>query len=141
MVSIPRFRALSPEWNAALVGVIASLPVSAVVNWLPNSETTVGAGMMIFGSVIAGVVAAARSADSDASGLYAGFLGGVLELVIFAVTKGTTAAWPLSRVAFFAFAGGAVLCLASVFGLGCGRIGGWVVRAVASRWNSPVSTS
>ncbi|MBC9988200.1 hypothetical protein C5B89_12820 [Haloferax sp. Atlit-47N] len=141
MVSIPRFGALSPEWNAALVGAIASLPISAVVNWFPNSEATVGAGMMIFGAVTAGVVAAVRSVDSDAAGLYAGFLGGVLELVIFAVTTGTTVAWPLSRVAFFAFAGGVVVCLASMFGLGCGRIGGWLMRTVGSRWNPTASTS
>ncbi|MFC7130169.1 DUF5518 domain-containing protein [Haloferax chudinovii] len=141
MVSIPRFRAPSPAWNAALVGVIASIPVSTVVNWLPNSEATVGAGMMIFGAFIAGAVAAARSEDSDAAGLCAGFLGGVLELVIFAVTTGTTAAWPPSRVAFFALAGGVVLCLASMFGLGCGRIGGWVVRTVGSRWNLTASMS
>ncbi|RDZ62614.1 hypothetical protein C5B90_15705 [Haloferax sp. Atlit-12N] len=141
MVSTPRFRPFSPAWNAALIGVIVSLPVITVVNWLPESESTVGAGMMIFGAFIAGAVAAVRSTDPDAAGLRAGFLGGVLELVIFAVTTGTTAAWPLSRVAFFAFAAGAVLCLASLFGLGCGRVGGWVVRAVASRWNPTASTS
>ncbi|RDZ51192.1 hypothetical protein C5C07_16445 [Haloferax sp. Atlit-4N] len=141
MVSTPRFRALPPVWNAALAGVIASLPVSTVVNWLPNSEATAGAGMMIFGAFIAGAVAAVRSTDSDAAGLRAGLLGGVLELFVFVVTAGTTAAWPLSRVAFFAFAGGVVLCLAPLFGLGCGRIGGWVVRTVASGRNSPASTS
>ncbi|POG54407.1 DUF5518 domain-containing protein [Haloferax marisrubri] len=141
MVSIPRFRSLSPAWNAALVGVIASVPISTVVNWLPNSEATVGAGMMIFGAFIAGAVAAVRSADSDAAGLRAGLLGGVLELFVFVVTAGTTAAWPLSRVAFFALAAGAVLCLAPLFGLGCGRIGGWVVRTVASRWNPTAGTA
>ncbi|EMA06277.1 hypothetical protein C438_06177 [Haloferax denitrificans ATCC 35960] len=97
--------------------------------------------MMIFGAFVAGAVAAVRSADSGAAGLRAGLLGGVLELLVFVVTAGTTAAWPLSRLAFFAFAAGAVLCLAPLFGLGCGRVGGWVVRTVASRWNPTASTS
>ncbi|CQR52339.1 MULTISPECIES: DUF5518 domain-containing protein [Haloferax] len=141
MVSIPRFSALSPAWNAALVGAIASIPVSTLVNWLPDSEATVGAGVMLFGGFIAGAVAAVRSVDSDAAGLRAGFLGGGLELLIFAVTTAPTAAWPLSRVAFFAVAGGAILCLAPLFGLGCGRIGGWVVQTIASRRNLPVNTS
>ncbi|REA02737.1 hypothetical protein DEQ92_13205 [Haloferax sp. Atlit-6N] len=141
MVSTPRFRTLPPAWKSALIGVIASLPVIAVVNWLPEPESTVGAGMMVFGAFIAGAVAALSSADPDAAGLRAGLLGGVLELLVFAATAGTTAAWPPSRIAFFGLAGGVVLCLASMFGLGCGRVGGWTVRTVASRWNPTASTS
>ncbi|RDZ39852.1 hypothetical protein C5B91_17710 [Haloferax sp. Atlit-10N] len=141
MVSTPRVRALPSSWQFAFVGAVVSLPVSTVLNRLPNSEATVGAGIMIFGAFVAGAIAAVRSADPDAAGLRAGFLGGALELLVFMVTSGTTTAWPLSRVAFFALASAFVLCLAPVFGLGCGRVGGWVVRSVASRWNSTASTS
>jgi hypothetical protein len=46
---------------------------------------------------------------------------------------GSTVAWPLSRVVFFVFAGVLFLFVASVFGLVCGRVGGWVADTLVSR--------
>ena len=94
---------------------------------------------MILGAFIAGVVAATRSIDPDAAGLRTGFLGGVLAVftlivtVVGTVVSGSMTAWPLSRVVFWIFASGLVLCIAPVFGLVCGRIGGWVATTVGSR--------
>lgn len=141
MVSPLHVRSLSPAWRFALVGVLASLPATAVVNWLPDSQATIGGGTMIVGSLIAGGLAATRSTDSGAAGLRAGLLGGVVGLLTFVVTIDTTAAWPLSSVFFGVFAGVAVLCVAPVFGLGCGLLGGWVANAVAPRSNTGVDTS
>lgn len=131
MVSPPRVRGLSPAWRSALAGALASLPATAVLNWLPNSEATVGGGIMIVGGLVAGGVAAVRSTDPGAAGLRAGLLGGVVAALAFVVTLDPTSAWPPSRVVFWTVSGGVVLCLASVFGLGCGRVGGWVASAVA----------
>ncbi|MCU4972078.1 DUF5518 domain-containing protein [Halobacteria archaeon AArc-m2/3/4] len=148
MVTSPlRIPVLSTAWRFAFVGAIASLPVGVVVNWVPNSEATVGGGVMIIGAFIAGVVAAIYSTDPDAAGLRAGFLGGALAVLALVVTvvsgaiSGTMAAWPLSRVVFWVFASGLVLCVAPLFGLGFGRAGGWVANAVASRWTTGASAS
>lgn len=129
-----RVHTVPAVWRFALIGALASLPITATFHWLPNSEATVGGGIMIFGAFIAGVIATTRSSDPGAAGLRAGFIGALLELLIFIVTVGTTVAWPLSRVVFWTFASGVVVCAAVLFGLGLGRIGGWVVNTVSVRW-------
>ncbi|WP_256391091.1 DUF5518 domain-containing protein [Natronoarchaeum rubrum] len=136
MQSSSRGHVLPDSWRFALVGALASLPITAVLNRLPNSEATVGGGIMIFGAFIAGVVAAIRSSDPSAAGLRAGFTGAVLGVLIFLLTAGTTVAWPLPRVVFWIFAGGLVVCVASLFGIGFGRAGGWMANTVASRWSA-----
>jgi len=133
MVSLPRIHTLPPAWRFALIGALASLPVIPILNRLPNSEATVGGGIMIIGAFIAGVLAAIRSLDPSAAGLRAGFIGGTLGLLIFIVTTGTTATWSLSRVVFVVFASGLVMGVAPLFGLGSGRVGGRVVNTVRSR--------
>lgn len=131
-------QAVPSAWRFALIGTLASLPVAAVINLLPNSEATLGGGVMIVGAFIAGVIASVRVTDPDAAGLRAGFLGGVLGVCSFTVTavgtaSGTAAAWPLSRVVFWVFAVVLVLCASPVLGLVCGRVGGWIANTVLSR--------
>lgn len=141
MVSPFRSRALSPTWRYAIVGVLASLPATVVLNTLPNSQATVGGGAMIMGALIGGGLAATRSVDAGATGLRAGVLGGVVGLFTFVVVVDISAAWPLSRILFWVFAGVAFLCAASIFGLAFGRIGGWVANAVAPRSKTEVNGS
>jgi hypothetical protein len=83
------------------------------------------------GALIAGGIAATRSTDPSAAGLRAGLLGGVVSVLSVVVTVGSSAAWPLSSVVFGVFAAIVVLCVAPVFGLAFGRIGGWVANTVA----------
>lgn len=138
---------VSSTWRFALIGAIASLPVAAVINQLPNSEATIGGSIMIIGAFIAGVIAAIYATDPDAAGLRAGFLGGVLAVLTLIVTvvsttaSSTIAAWPLSRVVFWVFAVGLVLCVAPIFGLVCGRVGGWVANTVTSRLMTDANAS
>ncbi|MDS0284476.1 DUF5518 domain-containing protein [Haloarcula onubensis] len=141
MASSLRIHSLSPAWRFALIGVSASLPATVVLNWLPDSQATVGGSAMIVGAFIAGGLAATRSADSGATGLRAGLLGGVIGLLTFVVTVDTTAPWPVSRVLFWGLSGIAVLCVAPLFGLGCGRLGGWVANAVISDSKTGAETS
>jgi hypothetical protein len=136
----PSFLHTSPSaWRAALVGALASLPVTALVNWLPDSEADVAGGIMIVGAFIAGGIAARRSTDPATAGLLAGLLGGVVAIltpIVAADSPGieTVIAWPSpsSLVLFAAIA----LVLASMFGLVFGRIGGWVASTVATRWRA-----
>ncbi len=62
-------------WRAAILGTIAALPTAVIINWLPNSEASIGGGVMLFGSIIAGAIAANRSVKPSAAGLRGGFLG------------------------------------------------------------------
>ncbi|EFW92027.1 hypothetical protein ZOD2009_11130 [Haladaptatus paucihalophilus DX253] len=141
MVSPSHVRILSPAWRYALIGALVSLPVSAIINWLPNSEATIGGGIMIVGALVAGGIAAIRSTEPSAAGLRAGFLGGLVAVLIFLVTVDITAVWPLSRVIFWVFAGGISLCVAPLFGRGCGRIGGWVTITIVTRWKTSANVS
>lgn len=120
-------------WRIAFLGAGASLPAAALLNWLPNAEATVGGAVMMIGASIAGALAAGRAADPSAVGLRAGFLGGVVAILTFVVTDAPTATWSMARVAFFVAAGGAVLCVAPVFGVLFGRVGGWVANAIMTR--------
>lgn len=141
MESSPYVHIFPLAWRFALIGAIASLPIIAILNQLPNSEATIGGGIMIIGAFIAGVLAAIRSSDPSAAGLRAGFIGGVLGLLIFIVTTGMTVTWSLSRVVFAVFASGLVVCVAPLFGFGFGRIGGWVANTVGSRWTTSEDAS
>ena len=132
MVSERLTRRVPQAWQAALLGMLASLPATAVVNWLPNSEATIGGGVMVIGAMIAGAVAAGRSINPTAAGLRAGFLGGVIGVLAFVVTVGMTATWSATRIVFFTFAGVMVLSIAPVFGLVFGWIGGWVANVVSA---------
>jgi hypothetical protein len=136
----PTLLRTSPSaWRVALVGVLASLPVTALVNWLPDSEADVAGGIMIVGAFIAGAIAARRSTDPATAGLLAGLLGGVVAILTPIVAGGSPSidallAWPApsSLILFAAVA----LVLASMFGLVFGRIGGWVATTVTTRWTA-----
>lgn len=56
-----RTRRVPQVWNVSILGVIASLPATAGINFLPYSKATAGGGMMIIGAMIAGAIAASRS--------------------------------------------------------------------------------
>ena len=119
-------------WQVAILGTIASLPATIVIDWLPNSEATVGGGVMIVGALIAGGIAVSRSIEPSAAGLCAGFLGGLIAVSVFVLTEGTTVAWSLNTIVFFLIAVAVILCLSPVFGLIFGQIGGWVTNTVAN---------
>ena len=123
---------ISRDWRVAILGTIAALPATVVIDWLPNSEATVGGGVTVVGALIAGGIAVNRSIEPSAAGLRAGFLGGVIAVFVFVLTEGTTVAWSLNTVVFFLIAVVMLLCLSPVFGLIFGRIGGWVTHAVAN---------
>jgi hypothetical protein len=131
MLSNTRIRRIPQAWRVAILGTVAALPATAVINWLPNSEATVGGGVLLVGSVLAGAVAANRSVEPSTAGLRAGFLGGLVAVFVFVLTEGTTVPWSLNTVVFFLIAVVMLLCLSPVLGLISGRIGGWVANTVA----------
>lgn len=133
MVSNTGLRRIPQAWRVAILGTIAALPATAVINWLPNSEATVGGGVMLVGSIIAGAVAANRSIEPSTAGLRAGFLGGMIAVFVFVLTEGTAVTWSLDTSVFFLIAVVMLLCISPVFGLISGRIGGWIANTVVGR--------
>jgi hypothetical protein len=130
MSSKPRTHRISQVWRAAILGTMAALPATALINWLPNSEATVGGGVMVIGSLIAGAVAANGSVEPSAAGLRAGLLGGLSAVAVFILTEATTVPWSLNTIVFFLIAVVMLLCVSPVFGLVSGRIGGWIANTV-----------
>ncbi|MEZ3165225.1 DUF5518 domain-containing protein [Halorubrum sp. RMP-47] len=130
MLANVRTRRISQVWRVAILGALAALPATVLLNWLPNSEATVGGGVMIVGALLAGAIATRRSVGPSAAGLRAGFLGGVTAVVVFLITEGMTVAWSLNTSVFFAIAIVMILSITPVFGLIFGRIGGWVANTV-----------
>jgi hypothetical protein len=124
---------LPAVWRFAIVGTLASLPITVVVNWLPDSEAAIGGGIMIFGAFIAGIVAETRSANPGAAGLRAGVLAGVVAGLTLLVEVASTTQLSVLSVAFVVLASGLALIVAPAFGLVFGRIGGWTVNTVTSR--------
>lgn len=131
MLSYTRVRRIPQVWYVAILGTIAALPATVLINWLPNSKATVGGGVMLVGAMIAGAVAANRPVEPSGAGLRAGFLGGVIAISVFLLTEGTTVTWSLNTIVFFLIACVVFLCISPVFGLISGRIGGWVANTVA----------
>lgn len=142
----PPLRSVSSSWRFAIIGALASLPITVLVDSLPDSEANVTGGVMIFGGFIAGVLAARRSTDPEAAGFRVGLLAiaiGLLTSLVAAIwplTESTVIAWPsLSEMAFLAFLGVVALVLVPSFSLVCGRIGGWVATTVTARWTTTPS--
>jgi len=131
MLSNTRIRRISQTWHVAILGTIAALPATVVINWLPDSEVTIGGGVMLVGAIISGAVAANRSVEPSAVGLRAGFLGGMMAVCVFILTEGATVTWSLNMIVFFLIGVVMFLCISPVFGLIFGRIGGWVANTVA----------
>jgi len=125
-----RNRSIPQVWRAAILGTIAALPATIIMNWSQNAEASIGGGVMIVGSLIAGAVAANRSIKPGAAGLRGGFLGGVGAVAIFLLTEGTAVVSSLNMTVFFLIAVVMLLGASLVFGMIFGRIGGWVANTV-----------
>lgn len=141
-----RTRTIPSSWRFALIGALASLPVTVIVNWLPASETNIAGGIMIFGAFISGFIAETRSTEPDVAGFRAGFIAGVMAVLIPLLAEvgtsieNTTMAWlSPSEMVFFVGASAVILCLAPIFGLVCGRVGGWAGSRVATRRTADVA--
>lgn len=139
MPSPSRSRRVPRVWRVAILGTLAAVPATVILNWLPNSEATVGGGAMVVGPIIAGAVATSDVVESGAAGLRSGFLGGVIAVSAFILTEAMTVAWSLNTLAFFLIACVMLLCLSPVLGLVCGRIGGWAANTISSFLNTPAS--
>ncbi|ERG94293.1 MAG: hypothetical protein J07HQW2_00727 [Haloquadratum walsbyi J07HQW2] len=66
------------------------------MNWLPNSQASVGGRALIVASVISGGLAATRSIDLGVTRLRTGFLAWIISILTFVMS----AAWSPLRAIF-----------------------------------------
>ncbi|QAU14109.1 hypothetical protein EKH57_16200 [Halorubrum sp. BOL3-1] len=85
---------------------------------------------MLAGPAIAGAVANGPE-ESAAAGVRAGFLGGVIEVLVFVISEGPTILRPTSQIPFLAFAVVMILCTSPLLGWVFGRLGGRISEVVA----------
>ncbi|WP_053948297.1 DUF5518 domain-containing protein [Halolamina sediminis] len=71
-------------WRYALLGGIASIPLSAGLYWLTAAGSTFSLNMVFFGGVLAGYFAEIRAPQIDitAVGIRTGLVGGLPALVL-----------------------------------------------------------
>lgn len=138
MGSSVSIRSLSPAWKFALIGTVASIPITIVLNWLPEqiAQADFGAAIFVFGALIAGFVATVYSSDPGTAGLLTGFIGAVVGVGTSTVVAGETLTSSLFTAVFFLFGMGLLVVIASLFGLFFGRIGGWLATTIDPQWTT-----
>lgn len=76
-------------WKYALVGGVASLPLTAFSYWQTGSELSLGA--VVFGGGLAGYLATRRDGESNGVGARAGIVGGLPVLwILFDILAATS---------------------------------------------------
>lgn len=128
-----RAHSVSPAWRFALIGALISVPLSVVIDRLPRSEVDFGFGILIFGTVIAGVLASRHETDSAAAGSRAGLLGafltiisGIVPMYEFYVLGPVPAGQLVAAIAGYSVLFPLLALIFSWVGLAFGRFGGWI---------------
>lgn len=130
----------------ALVGGIASLPLTIGLYWQSGMGSELSLNMVFFGGVLAGYLASVGAAETDCStvGFRAGVIGGLPGLWLLVHLAEAAIAWSsplwfrigmvsLVAVGFTAL----LLAFAGVVGLVGAKVGGWLA-AKTSTYSTPV---
>lgn len=124
---------LSETWRCALLGGVASIPLTVSLYWLSGAGNELSLNMVFVGGLLAGFLAQSRSADVGSAGFRAGVVGGLPGLWILAeiLEMAATVSGPLAFrvVAGLLVAGtfAAVLATAAgVAGFLGAKVGAWL---------------
>jgi hypothetical protein len=124
-----------PEpWNYALVGGLASVPVTLLLYWQAGLAGEISLNAVFLGGLIAGSLAERADGDVNGAGARAGLIGGLPALLT--LSEVVTAAAGLAGPAWFQAAGlgmtlvvgVTVLAFATLAGLLGAALGGWLLR-------------
>jgi len=136
---------LSATWTYAIVGGVASIPLTVGAYWLSGTGSEFSLNMVILGGLFAGYLASGSVADGTAAGVRAGVIGsapGVVWLLAEAVPAALAAGGPTAfRVAAVALAVGLGVLppiIGAVGGFVGGKIGGWLAGKTGRRRRSAV---
>lgn len=130
----------SETWKYAVIGGVASMPLTIGYYWLSGAGNDFSTGMIFFGGLLAGYLAKESGLDPVSSGFRAGVVGGLpgyIWILPGMVRTGTrfATAWSSSVaatvvMAFFAIA---IVATAVLPGLVGGYVGGWLVEKVTGK--------
>jgi len=127
-----RFR-VPRTWQCALVGGLASVPLTLGLDWLSDSGDEFSSSMVVVGGLLAGYLASRRSVNPGRAGLGAGVVGGVPGFLwVLPAMVGTAgdfadvASFPPLVVLFVATFSLVVVALHAGVGLLGGVAGGWL---------------
>lgn len=126
-------RPLSDAWRCALLGGVASIPLTVGLYWLSGAGSDLSLNMVFVGGLFAGILAHSRSADVESAGFRAGLVGALPGVWVLGeiLQVAATVGGPL---AFRIAAGLLVICtFTMVLGLGGGvagffgaKVGAWL---------------
>jgi len=137
-------RWFSAAWRAALLGSLASIPITLGLSVFTQSALTIAGGIALVGAFTAGALATRASVRSDVAGFRAGLLGAVWVLLVAFPTLvgfagefgvdwlGSPIATALGWLLLLVFYATTMVFCGAVGSL-CGRVGGWVTTTVTGR--------
>jgi hypothetical protein len=145
MPEIPRLTPKNGLWRYAVVGGLASLPLSIVYHWWSGMGNHFSTLPILLGGLLAGSLAHTNSRKPAKAGIGAGIIGGVPAYVFILPPMARTAtevatAWssPLGAVVVVAFSAPAIVVIAALPGWIGGFVGGWLAEKVGGKQVAPV---
>ena len=138
---------MTETWKYALIGGIASLPLTIGLYWQSGMGSEFSLNMVFFGGLLAGYLASAAAAETDVSsvGFRAGTVGGLpglwllIDLLEAAIAWGSPLWFRVVAVSLLAVGFTAVLLgFAGFVGLLGAKVGGWLAKKTGVRRTPPV---
>jgi hypothetical protein len=134
MVYTPRIRGIPQVWQIAVLGALGGLAINVVGNSLSFSGQDPSGSIFLFGTVLAGGIAVARSADPGAAGLRTAFIGAIINFILsIPPNMAYITSWKGGPFMFTIFSV-VILSVSCVLGVIFGRIGGWITNTVTAHW-------
>jgi hypothetical protein len=138
---------VTETWKYALIGGIASLPLTIGLYWLSGMGSEVSLNMVFWGGLFAGYLASTAATETDASsvGFRAGVVGGLpglwllVDLLETAITWGSPLWFRVVAVSMLAVGFTTVLLgFAGFVGLIGAKVGGWLAKKTGAQRTPPV---
>ena len=143
MANLSLHRRLSQTWTDALIGGLASIPLTLGNYWLFGSREYFSLNMVFFGGVLAGYLAKRHSVSVGAASVRAGLIGGIpalawVDVVFVDYLRDVAASWAITPAIVI----GIMVCsfLLALSGLS-GRLGGFVGSWLATTFGGQSTAS
>jgi hypothetical protein len=142
----PLYLRVTEAWKYALIGGIASLPLTIGLYWQSGMGSELSLNMVFFGGLFAGYLASAAATETDGSsvGFRAGIVGGMpglwllVDLLEAAITWGSPLWFRVVAVSMLTIGFTTVLLgFAGLVGLLGAKVGGWLARKTGAKRTPP----
>lgn len=136
-------RTLPTTWRYALVGGLASIPLTLLEYWRAGMGNHMSLDMVAVGGLLAGYLAAGRVDDVGRVGLRAGLVGAVpglwlsARMLEFALTRMDPPWFRLVGIVVTILLTAFVFFASGVVGYLAGKVGGWLAGKTGRRPTAP----